>query len=350
MSDMAESTRGSWPAPSHRATVRAGRAAFVWAVVYGGFALVCAFTGTPVFSGGGHRAPAGLDWAVVMVAAPAAVTAAIVIRSGLGPVPRALLWGSCALSMIMGFGLLMNVITFVFDQRIDERVATVNEALATVGAVLLAAAARADRSAAFGHCGADHRSMTPQEPSRAPRSVRVTAYAGALAFAPYAAMKTTWALGGTFAGMSGAEMRAISERNGASGVWLTLESWGLDVTAILAALGVLLLFGLVRPWGQVFPRWVLLLRGRRVPRWLPLAPALVGAATLAPYGALGVCYVALGTAGVVTVPRGDFRSSNDALLVSWIGLGAFAVYGLALIVAARSYWLRTRPACRPAAS
>ncbi|WP_314252461.1 hypothetical protein [Streptomyces sp. DSM 40907] len=44
--------------------------------------------------------------------------------------------------------------------------------------------------------------------------------------------------------------------------------------------------------------------------------------------------------------RGDFHSAGDALLVGWIGMAAFAVYGIALTIAARSYWLRTRPACR----
>ncbi|GAB2604827.1 hypothetical protein GCM10027168_42200 [Streptomyces capparidis] len=52
-------------------------------------------------------------------------------------------------------------------------------------------------------------------------------------------------------------MLAISKRNGASEIWLTPESWGLDATVLLAALGVFLLWGLVRPWGQTFPRWTL---------------------------------------------------------------------------------------------
>ncbi|UNO44040.1 hypothetical protein KGS77_19260 [Streptomyces sp. MST-110588] len=162
-------------------------------------------------------------------------------------------------------------------------------------------------------------------------------------------MKTIWALGGTFAGVSGTHMRAAYERNGASGLWLTLESWGLDATALLAALGVFLLFGLVRPWGQVFPRWTPFLGGKPVPRWLPLAPALVGSATLAPYGVLGTGYTALASAGVVAVRPGDFPSIPDFLLVCWTGVGAFAVYGGALLLAVRSYWLRTRPVCRAVA-
>ncbi|WP_240647039.1 MULTISPECIES: hypothetical protein [Streptomyces] len=104
------------------------------------------------------------------------------------------------------------------------------------------------------------------------------------------------------------------------------------------------LWGPARPWGQVFPCWTPFLRGRRVPRGLPLAPALLGAATLAPYGVVGIGYLALGTGGAVAMGRGDFPSEGDALLVARIGITAFAVYGVALVVAARSYWLRTRPA------
>ncbi|MFF2401642.1 hypothetical protein [Streptomyces goshikiensis] len=48
---------------------------------------------------------------------------------------------------------------------------------------------------------------------------------------------------------------------------------------------------------------------------------------------------------MVTIRRGDFDSSGDALLVGWIGMVAFAVYGIALTIGAYSYWLRTRPAC-----
>ncbi len=44
--------------------------------------------------------------------------------------------------------------------------------------------------------------------------------------------------------------------------------------------------------------------------------------------------------------RGDFPSTGDALTVGWIGMVAFAGYGLALVLAARSYWTRTRPVRR----
>ncbi|MEW2077124.1 hypothetical protein AB0941_26405 [Streptomyces sp. NPDC013433] len=312
-----------------------GRATMVWAVVYAGFGLACALSGTPLFHLGGDPGPSALGWGVVAVGSLAAVACGAVARSGPRPALRVLLWVACVLAGIAAFGLLMDVITLVFGQGVDSGVAAAHHALAAAGVLLLAATARPVRRPSAGAAAA--------APSAASRPVQLAACAGTMAFLPYAAMKLVWASGGTFAGIAGEEMRAISQRNGASGIWLTLESWGLDATVLLAALGVFLLWGLVRPWGQVFPRWTLWLRGRRVPRWLPLAPALIGAATLAPYGVLGVGYAALATAGVVTMRRGDFHSSSDALLVGWIGMTAFAVHGVALIVATRSYWLRTRP-------
>ncbi|MEW1551202.1 hypothetical protein [Streptomyces tsukubensis] len=309
------------------------RATVLWAVLYAGFGLAAALSGTSLLPfGGGSGAPV-LSWAVVALGVSAALLSAAVVRYGPRPLLRVLLQVSCGLAGITAFSLLMDVITLMVGQGVDNSAAAVNKALAAVGAVLLAATARSDHRDA----GTEARA-----PSAAPRPARLSAWAGTLAFVPYAVMKLIWAFGGTFAGTTGAEMLAVSERNGASGTFLTLASWGLDPTVLLAVLGVFLLWGLVRPWGQVFPRWTLFLHGRRVPRWLPLAPALLGAATLVPYGVVGAGYLALVTAGAVTMGRGDFPSPGDALLVGWIGIFAFAVYGIALTVAARSYWLRTR--------
>lgn len=263
------------------------------------------------------------------------MTCTAVTRYGPRRPLRAALRTLCGLTAVAAFGLLMDVVTLMFGQGVDSWAAAANHALAAAGVPLLAATARSGP--------APTSVASAPAPTAAPRPVRLIARAGTVAFLPYVAMKLTWALGGTFAGVTGEEMRAVSERNGASGLWLTLESWGLDATVLLAALGVFLLWGLVRPWGQVFPRWTPFLRGRRVPRGLPLTPALIGAATLVPYGAVGVGYAALATAGVVTMRRGDFPTPEDALLVAWIGLSAFAGYGVALALAARSYWLRTRP-------
>ncbi|MEU9234522.1 hypothetical protein [Streptomyces subrutilus] len=312
-------------------------ATMLWAVLYAGFGLACALSGTSLLYPGGDSGASGLGWAVMAVGALSALVSGAVVLYGLRPAIRVLLWVACGLAGVTAFSLLMDAITLMLGQGVDSKASAANKALAAVGAVLLAATARSDRRPA---------GTAVRTPSAAPQLVQLAAWAGTLAFVPYAAMKLVWASGGTFAGITGEEMLAVSERNGASGIFLTLESWGLDPTALLAVLGVFLLWGLVRPWGQVFPRWTLFLRGRRVPRWLPLAPALLGAATLAPYGVVGAGYLTLATAGAVTMRRGDFHSSGDALLVGWIGMVAFAAYGIALTIAALSYWLRTRPASR----
>ena len=319
------------------------RVTFCWAVLYSTFGLTCVLGGTPLLVHGSIAGSSAPGWGVAAVGVLAALAAGAATRYGLRPVLRVLLWVVCALVAIAAFSLLMDVVTLMFGEGVDSWAAAANHALAAAGVVLLAATARSDHRPPY--------AVAVRAPSAASRPVQFAACAGTVAFLPYAVMKLIWATGGTFAGVTGQEGLAISKRNGASGIWLTLESWGLDGTALLAALGVFLLWALVRPWGMVFPRWTLLLRGRRVPRWLPLTPALIGAATLAPYGVIGGGYTALATAGVVTMRSADFHSTHDVLLAAWIGMTAFAVYGIALVVAARSYWLRTRPnlpsACRP---
>jgi hypothetical protein len=51
--------------------------------------------------------------------------------------------------------------------------------------------------------------------------------------------------------------------------------------AVSASLGAWLTCGLVRPWGEVFPRWLLGLRGRRVPVRLAVVPGLLVAVMVA---------------------------------------------------------------------
>ncbi|MFJ6621175.1 hypothetical protein ACIQOW_26835 [Kitasatospora sp. NPDC091335] len=317
--------------------MRSGWTVAGWGVGYAGFGLGCALSGTELF---GARWP---GWAVAGVGAVAAAAGAGVVRRQ--PVRR-LLWLLCGVAALGAWSLLMDLVTLLFGQRVDSVPDTVERALAAVGAVLLARAAlgprRGARDGAGGPAGVGRGVPAPApKPAPAPAFVRLAAWAGTAAFVPYVLMKLLWALGGSFAGVSGERMYAGYVRNGSSGLWLALERRGLDGTMLLALLGVFLLWGLVRPWGQVFPRWTGPLRGRRVPRWLPLTPALLGAATLAPYGVVGIGYLALCTTGVTRIRLGDFADEQSALETAWVGIGGFAGYGVALAVAARSYWRRT---------
>ncbi|WP_327300061.1 hypothetical protein [Streptomyces goshikiensis] len=195
--------------------------------VVAGFGLACALSGTSLLYHGGDSGASGLGWAVVAVGALAMVVSAAVVLYGLRPALRVLLGAVCGLAVITAFSLLMDVITLTLGQGVDSWASAVDKALAAVGAVLLAATARSDRRPG---------GTAVREPSAAPRLVQRAAWTATLAFVPYAAMKLVWASGGTFAGTTGQEMLAASERNGASGIFLALESWGLDPTALLAAL------------------------------------------------------------------------------------------------------------------
>ncbi|MFJ9775548.1 hypothetical protein ACIRVF_30605 [Kitasatospora sp. NPDC101157] len=314
-----------------REWVRDGRAAAGWGVGYAGFGLGCALSGTALWSAD------WLGWVVAGVGLAAAGAGWAAARGRRG---RWLTWVLrllCALAVVASWSLLMDVVTLLFGQAVDSVPDAVHKALAAAGALLLAGTARARRPLAERTAAAAVRPA----PSAAPAAVQLAAWAGSLAFLPYVVMKLIWAFGGSFAGVSGDEMYASYVHNGSSGLWLALERRGLDGTVLLAAIGVFLLWGLVRPWGQVFPRWTLPLRGRAVPRWLPLTPALIGAATLVPYGLVGIGYLALCSAGVLGVRQGEWATPEQTLQVAWVGACAFAGYGVALAVATRSYWRRT---------
>jgi hypothetical protein len=65
--------------------------------------------------------------------------------------------------------------------------------------------------------------------------------------------------------------------SGAASVPLWLYVIMLSVLSELLALAAV---GLVSPWGEVFPRWVPWLRGRRVPVSFAVIPAALGSAVL----------------------------------------------------------------------
>ncbi|MEV5507774.1 hypothetical protein [Streptomyces orinoci] len=67
--------------------------------------------------------------------------------------------------------------------------------------------------------------------------------------------------------------------------WGTVALVGLSLFAEALAF---LSLGLVQPWGEVWPRWLPLLRGRRVPVAAAVVPAALGALAVTVYGVLFV--------------------------------------------------------------
>ena len=104
----------------------------------------------------------------------------------------------------------------------------------------------------------------------------------------------------------------------------------------MALAGTLLPLALVHRWGRVWPRWVLPLAGRRVPRWLVLGPALFVAGGLT--SIFGPELITM-----MRRPPESFGGFGVAFL--WVAIASYTMWGMALGVAAVSYFQRTRPAC-----
>ncbi|WP_344027172.1 hypothetical protein [Streptomyces luteireticuli] len=202
-----------------------------------------------------------------------------------------------------------------------------------------------------GGCGPLNRMNTMKTTSSAtvePASPRIRriAYAGAIALLPYAAMKLYWSLGGTWGIPDGyPNLLALMEHNAqgkhldpfnAALVWL--YEHGVDITVVMAGMGIFLLLGLVSPWGRIFPRWVPFVARRPVPRWLPLTPAWITASIMAPvFGVAALTGVVLAVFGLF-----EFNTGGFSPVVFYIAYSGMGPYGLALGAAAWSYQRRTR--------
>ena len=111
-----------------------------------------------------------------------------------------------------------------------------------------------------------------------------------------------------------------------------------DLGFVLA--GSLLPLALVHRWGRVWPRWVLPLAGRPVPRWLVAGPALVLSAGLTAYFGMGTVQLLIDALGG---PEQDNGGLSAAFM--WVAVPGYLVWGLAMGAAAISYHQRTRPPC-----
>jgi hypothetical protein len=115
---------------------------------------------------------------------------------------------------------------------------------------------------------------------------------------------------------------------------------GFESSFLLA--GTVLPLALVHPWGQVFPRWVPLLAGRRVPRWLLLGPGAGIGGLMTAYFGFTIVKIAAETL------TGTWDPGADPLPLAffWVAVPAYLVWGLGLGAAALGYYQTTRPPCR----
>jgi hypothetical protein len=101
----------------------------------------------------------------------------------------------------------------------------------------------------------------------------------------------------------------------------------------LALAGVILTLGLVQRWGEIFPRWMIGLAGRRVPIKLATVPATLVAVFVTSAS------VGFFTAdGFLTMFTGEFSLATAPMLL-------WPLWGAALGAATLAYHLRRRDAC-----
>ncbi|SBT52352.1 hypothetical protein [Micromonospora auratinigra] len=196
---------------------------------------------------------------------------------------------------------------------------------ALVAGLLLAAAVLAWQRRTAGACPACGRDGTDAgwtTPAAAARWGRWAAWTAAGIPLVYAATRFAWALGVPL----GISREFLTEMQESGLVW---AGAGL---AAFATVGAVLTLGLVQRWGEVFPRWLPGLAGRRVPPRLAVVPA----------GLVAVAVTA-GCLGELTAPEfwrimGGF-SAAVAPMVLW------PLWGPALGAATLAYHLRRRGTC-----
>jgi hypothetical protein len=173
-----------------------------------------------------------------------------------------------------------------------------------------------------------------QTPNRAARWGRIAVYVSMVAPVFYAFTRYAWALGFAL-GMSAEELRRGQER----GTWISrlfLATFGL--------VGIQLTLGLVQRWGEVFPRWMIGLAGRRVPIALAVVPAAF-VSVLLTVGGIVVWSLLDGMVARLAA-RGD--AGVEIIQEITFGVGGvllFPVCGVALAVAALGYYYRRRSPC-----
>ncbi len=249
-------------------------------------------------------------------------------------------------------------VTLASFSGVDSVTGLAHDLLSAMGAALLILVAMSYRRRLRGRCprcGQHHSggfdgALTHPGPSLAPKRTRVAVYLLMCGLLPWAGVKTIWTLGGDAIGVTAHGWREMNA--GESELAKALASVGIDVTVLAAMAAIFLLLGLLYPWGQAFPRWTLILSGRRVPRLLPLLPAWLSSVGLSAYGVFLLIYAPLSATGVVPKlkPSGAFTTGSGITWMVAFGGLAFAGLGFGLIVAARSYAARTLPICASAAT
>jgi hypothetical protein len=336
-------------------------AAVAWSLIYAALGVYWAVSGrgfpyAPELVSGvtgplaGRFGP-GVAWIVVMMAGiPAAAVGAAMLRGARSRALRPLLITAGAL-LVGGLLLLMTDINLlvllgyipyvivglltgaefgqVWLQALTQWT-LVHQLLCLIGGFLWLAAtvsyARRSGDACL-YCGRQDGPEGWNSPDNAARWGRIAMYVAMVVPVLYALTRYAWALGFPL-GISDEYMRLGQER----GIWtsgLFLATFGL--------VGAALTLGLVQRWGEVFPRWMIGLAGRRVPIALAVIPASIVSVLLMVGGiAIWSGYAQMADAAVAS-------GQDMGIVVGPVAL--LPVWAVSLAVATLGYYYRRRGPC-----
>ncbi len=211
----------------------------------------------------------------------------------------------------------------------------VNQLLCIAGGLLWAATAVAYGrriGGACGYCGRTDTGSGWTTPNAAARWGRWAVYVAVVIPILYAATRWAWALGIPL----GISEEFLREGQG-TGLW-----WAGASLATIAVGGAILTLGLAQRWGEVFPRWVPFLSGRRVPIWLAVVPASLVSVLVT---VAGLMFVRLTLTGQLAniLGEGVLTAGNWAALAPEL---LWPLWGAALGAATLAYYYRRRGECK----
>jgi hypothetical protein len=119
------------------------------------------------------------------------------------------------------------------------------------------------------------------------------------------------------------------------------EMWTKGISmANFALVGAVLTLGLVQRWGEVFPRWMIGLAGKRVPIGLAVVPAAIVSVMLIVGG------ISMWSGYAEAVAESIAGSAEDIGFIGSAPTALFPLWGAALAVATLGYYLRRRGPCK----
>jgi hypothetical protein len=344
-------------------------AAVAWSLIYAALGVYWAVSGSgfpytlDIMSDGlgpllGRFGP-GVAWIVVMMAGiPAAVVGVAMLRGMRGKALRPLLMFAgtllagvllllmASLDLLVKLGYMPYSVVSLFTgaefgQKILEswtQWVTIHQLLCLIGGFLwLAATVSYTRRSgdACLYCGRRDGLEGWNSPAHAARWGQIAVVVAMVAPVFYALTRYAWALGIPL-GMSEEYLRSGQE----SGTWIS----GLFL-ATFGLVGAVLMLGLVQRWGEIFPRWMIGLAGRRVPIALAVVPASIVSVLLI-VGGIGIWS---GLAQMVANLAANGAKDIEIIGALIFQLGPtllFPVWGVALAVATLGYYYRRRGPCK----